>query len=210
MTLNGPHLDHAQLTRGGLLRAGAAGAFAVAVLPAGARAALPTPTPVDDDIGFLQFAVLTERTALVCYRDCLMMKGVWTADERRQLQGAVKQKLLHEQRITAALTTDAPLPDDYDIELPRSAFRTRGGALSLAQSLERLLVGVYVNAAAFSADGATRLFVARLLSADARQLAAVSVLAGGPAAAGLPEPIDLEAAGAQLDRYLTVNGYPTS
>jgi hypothetical protein len=31
-----------------------------------------------------------------------------------------------------------------------------------------------------------------------------------PAAAGLPDPVDLDTAGAELDRFLKSKGYPTS
>jgi hypothetical protein len=71
------------------------------------------------------------------------------------------------------------------------------------------LTGVYVSGVAFTADPASRLLLGRLLAADARHLATLRDLAGLPGGGGLPDPIDLEAAGAQLDAFLQANGYPT-
>ena len=113
------------------------------------------------------------------------------------------------QRLTAALGADAPSVSDYAVDLPASAFATRAGALKLGRRLEGLLCGVYVGAVAFTADPATRLLLGRLLTSDATHLAAVRDLAGLAPGGGLPDPIDLETAGAQLDSYLKANGYPT-
>ena len=54
---------------------------------------------------------------------------------------------------------------------PRNAFTTPARAVRLGERIEALLVGVYLNGAAFSRDSATRLLLARLLTYDAQQLA---------------------------------------
>jgi hypothetical protein len=198
------------LTRANFLRSGAAAALGAAAVPATALAGLPTPAPVGDDAGFLQFGVLTERTSLTFYRRARAMKGTWHDGERARLTGAIEQKVAHVQRLTAVLGADAPSYADFAIELPRRAFATRRGALALGQRLEGLLTGVYVGAVAFTADPATRLLLGRLLANDAQHHAALSVLAGLPATGGMPDPIDLETAGTELDRFLQSKDYPTS
>jgi hypothetical protein len=50
----------------------------------------------------------------------------------------------------------------------------------------------------------------RLLASDAQHLAALRALAGLPPASGLPAPVALDVAGAQLDRYLKATDYPTA
>jgi hypothetical protein len=198
------------LTRESFLRTGAAAALGLAAAPATTLAALPTPTPVGDDAGYLQFGALAERAALGFYRQARKMKGTWHAGERARLTAAIGQKVSHVQRLSAVLGADAPAASDFDVALPGSAFATRRGALTLGRRLEGLLTGVYVGAVAFTADPATRLLLGRLLANDAQQHAALSVLAGMPAAGGLPDPIDLDTAGVELDRFLKSKGYPTS
>ncbi|MEP6955037.1 MAG: ferritin-like domain-containing protein [Solirubrobacteraceae bacterium] len=196
------------LTRARFLRLGTTVALGTLAAPAGARAALPTPTPQGDDEGFLQFGALTERTALAFYRRALKTRGL-TSGERRRLRAVAAEKVVHVQRLTAALGADAPSVLDYAVALPASAFVTRAGTLKLGRRLESLLCGVYVGAVAFTADPASRLLLGRLLTSDAQHLALVRDLAGLAPGGGLPDPIDLKTAGAQLDTYLKANGYPT-
>jgi Ferritin-like domain len=197
------------LTRARFLGLGTTVLLGSAAAPAAARAALPVPAPQGDDEGFLQFGALAERAALAFYRRALKMPGAWTAAEHRRLRAAAARKVLHVQRLTAALGADAPSASDYAVDLPKSAFGTRAGALKLGRRLEALLIGVYVDGVAYAADPATRLLLGRLLAGDAQHLALVRQLAGLPPRAGLPDPLDVEAAGAQLDGFRQANGYPT-
>jgi hypothetical protein len=50
--------------------------------------------------------------------------------------------------------------------------------------------------------------VSRMLTVDGQLLAALRMMAGGPAAAGLPNPLGTEQAGTALDKLLTVPGSP--
>ena len=148
------------LTRARFLRLGATATLGTLAAPVGARAALPAPTPQGDDEGFLQFGALTERTALVYYRRALRVRG-FDARDRARLRAIAADKVVHVQRLTAALGADAPSVSDYAVDLPASAFATRAGALKLGRRLEGLLCGVYVGAVAFTADPATRLLLGR-------------------------------------------------
>lgn len=176
--------------------------------PAGARAALPTPTPQGDDAGYLQFGAITERAALAFYRRAVRTHH-FSAAEHNRLRAGAAAKVVHVQRLTAALGADAPSVNDFAVVLPASAFSSRAGTLKLGRRLESLLCGVYVGAVAFTADPASRLLIGRLLTSDAQSLAMIRALAHLPAGGGLPDPIDLETAGAQLDTYLKATGYPT-
>jgi hypothetical protein len=95
----------------------------------------------------------------------------------------------------AALPPPAPQGDDV-------AFLAFGAVAERAS----LLVGVYLNGAAFARDSATRLLLGRLLAYDAQQLAWMRNLAG-VAAGGLPNPVAVEQAGAQLDRLITTPAF---
>jgi hypothetical protein len=185
------------MTRAALLRAGAA-AGAATLLPAGvAHAALPAPAPVADDLAFLQFCTIAERAALAYYRR--------TGDRT-----AARQKTDHVARLTAALGADAPSDDDFTIALPAGAFRTPARTGALGIRIESLLVGVLLSGVTSTADGSTRLLLGRLLANDAQHLAGLRRAAGLPGVQGLPVPMELEAAGAELDALLKTTNYPTT
>ncbi len=196
------------LSRGAFLRLGA-GALAGSAVTAGTALAAPAPpAPQGDDLGFLAFGAVAERASLTFYRTALKAPGLFGAAERRSLDAARVAKRTHVAKINAVLGEDAVAAGDFDVELPRSSFASRAKAVELGARLEELLVGVYLDGAGYAADPGTRLLVARLLTVDGQQLAALRMMAGGPAAAGLPNPLSTEQAGAALDKLLTVPGSP--
>jgi Ferritin-like domain len=200
-----------ELSRSAFLRLGATGVATAAtgVLGAGAARGAPPPvTPQGDDVGFLAFGVVAERAALAFYRRALKAPGLFDAAERRQLVGARDAKVQHVTKINAALGSDAVGSHDFEFDLPKTAFSTRGRAVALGESLEELLVGVYLYGAGYAADQGTRLLVARLLTVDGQLLGALRAMAGKATAAGLPTPLDTEQAGDVLDKLLTVPGSP--
>lgn len=71
-------------------------------------------------------------------------------------------------------------------------------------SLENLLVSTYLYGVAYAQDSSSRLLLGRLMSFDGRLLAWLRSLSGGSPVPGLPTPMDTEAGGALLDRYLTI------
>lgn len=196
-----------ELDRGEFLRMGAgglAGLTAAGLLPAAASAQLPAPAPKDDDLAFLSFATVAERTTRDFYRAAHRQKQTGlSAAERRHVDRVASAKRAHVLRINAALGADAPLSGDFETVLPRGAVATRARILSLAERLETLLVRVYLNGVGYAEDPATRLLLGRLLAYDAQQVTWLRGAAGKASPAGLPGPIDLEPAGAQLDAFLS-------
>jgi hypothetical protein len=179
------------LTRAALLRGGAAAGVA-SVLPVGmARAALPAPAPQGDDVGYLQFALLAERVSQAYYAK--------VSDKK-----AAARKATHVAKLIAALGADTPAPDDFTIDLPKDA------TVALGVKIESLLVRTLTGALASTQDGSTRLLLARLLASDAQHLLLVRAAAGLPAVQGLPVPIELDAAGTELDTLLSAPNYPKS
>ncbi|MGZ8632560.1 MAG: ferritin-like domain-containing protein [Solirubrobacteraceae bacterium] len=179
------------------------------MLAGGAALAAPAPaTPQGDDVGFLTFGVVAERTALAFYKKALRTPKQFDAAERRRLTQARTAKREHVTRINAALGADAVGSADYEVDFPKSAFASHDSALALGQSLEELLVGVYVNGAGYAADPGTRLLIARMLTVDGQILGTLRAMAGRPAAGGLPTPLDTEQAGDVLDRLIIVPGSP--
>lgn len=202
---------HMTLSRGAFLRAGAGvlGGSVVGVLGAEAAvAAPPPPAPQGDDLGFVAFGAVAERASLTFYRTALKTQGLFNAAERRTLDDARKTKRTNLSKINAVLGEDAVGSKDFAFDLPKSAFTTRAKAVDLGASLEELLVGVYLDGAGYAADPGTRLLVSRMLTVDGQLLAALRMMAGGLATAGLPNPLGTEQAGAALDKLLTVPGSP--
>ena len=214
---------HRQLSRSGFLRLGAGalggmagagalgGAMGVGAMAGGAGVALAAPTPPapqGDDLGFLAFGAVAERATLAFYRTAMKTPGLFTAAERRTLDAARVAKRAHVAKINAVLGEDAVGSSDFAFDLPKSAFTTRAKAVALGARLEELLVGVYLDGAGYAADPGTRLLVSRLLTVDGQLLAALRMMAGGPAAAGLPNPLGTDQAGGALDKLLTVPGSP--
>ena len=201
-----------ELSRAQFLRLGASGVAAAATgsaLGAGvASGALPGATPQGDDIGFLTFGVVAERTALAFYRKALTTPGLFDAAERRRLTAARAAKREHVTKLNAVLGADAVGADDYAVDFPKATFASHDRAVALGIELERLLVGVYVFGAGYSADPGTRLLISRLLTVDGQLLANLRAMVGKPAADGLPIPLSTEQAGDALDKLITVAGSP--
>jgi Ferritin-like domain len=184
------------------------GTVGAGLLAGPAAAALPTPTPQGDDVGFLTFGAVAELTSRAWYQQAARVRG-FTAGERRRLRAGGPAKAAHITRINTVLGADAVAPGDFAANFPDGAFATKARALALGESIESMLVGAYLNGAAFARDGATRLLLGRLLTYDAQQLASLRGLTGAPAASGLPIPVSLEQAGAQLDRLVTTPSSPS-
>jgi hypothetical protein len=200
-----------ELSRGQFLRFGASGVVAAAggaLIGGTARAALPPATPQGDDVGFLTFGVVAERTALSFYRKALTTPGLFNAAERRRLAAARAAKRDHVNKLNSVLGADAVGASDYQVDFPKSAFSSRDRTVALGIELEQLLVGVYVFGVGYSADPGTRLLVSRLLTVDGQLLATLRQMAGKPAADGMPVPLSTEQAGAALDKLITVPGSP--
>ena len=94
---------------------------------------------------------MAERTALAFYKKTLTTPKLFDAADRRRLATRARQARAR-PRINAALGADAVGSADYQVDFPKSAFASRDGALALGESLEGLLVGVYVNAAGDALD----------------------------------------------------------
>jgi hypothetical protein len=200
------------LDRADFLRLGAGGLIAAAatgLAPTVAGAQLPAPTPQDDDVAFLSFATAAEGVSRDFYRAAFKRAGTGlSAAQRRHINKVASGKRAHIVRLNAALGGDAPAAGDFVTVLPKGAVDTKARVLALGEQLETLLVRVYINGVAFTADPATRLFLGRLLAYDAEQLAWLRSASGHSSPAGLLSPIDLEPAADALDAFLSTPDFP--
>ena len=202
-----------EIDRGAFLRLGAGGLIGVTaagLLSSPANAA--TPTPSDDDIGFLAFATVAERATRDFYRAAHKQKGTGlSAPERRHIDRVAAAKRAHIQRLDAALGAEAPLSEDFETVLPPDCRQDpRRGSSQFGEQLETLLVRVYLNGTGFAEDPQTRILLGRLMVYDAQQITWLRGAAGKVSPAGLQGPIDLEPAGAQLDAFLSTPDFQDS
>jgi hypothetical protein len=200
------------IDRGQFLRLGAIGAGAVlggGALASTAAAALPTATPVADDVAFVQLGAVGERVTLELYRAARHAAALPAPERRRAgLARAVKARQL--ALLDDALGEDAIRADDFEIALPEDALATRKGIAVLGRELEGLLVGLYLNGVQNAEDRSTRLLLGRLLAYDVQQLAWWRTLRGGADQTEVPAPQGVEQVGARLDRYLRTPGVAPS
>jgi hypothetical protein len=184
-----------------LLTAGAtaaAGLVSTAGVPH-ARAALAPATPAGDDLGFLAFGAVAEGVLAAFFDAALAISGAWSPTERRVLTAARASHRANVDRLNAALGPDnAVTPGDFAHQV---TVGSRPGALRVGRGLERLVGGTYLGGVAASADYGTRLLLGRLLALCAGHNAVLTHWAG-KGDAGLLSPVDLDAAGLQLDAYL--------
>lgn len=198
-----PRKDFLRLAAAGL---GAAAAGSLAA-PRVARAVAPT--PVGDDLGYVQFGAVAELVSEAFYRRALRDGKGWTHGERRRLRIAREGDIHHLRRLNALLGADAVQRDDYEVVFPTGTFSTRARILAQGLRLERLIVGVYLDGVTNTADPGTRELLGRLVAADSRHLAGLEELGSGTAAStGLPGVTYLENASAELDDYLRLTSFP--
>ncbi|XAY05720.1 hypothetical protein DSM112329_02578 [Paraconexibacter sp. AEG42_29] len=191
--------------RAAFLRAGMVGAATVAgtaLVAPSARAGLPAPVPVDDDVGYLQFTATGELVAVSLGTTLLQAPG-FTAAQRQRLQALRAGSKRHLARLSLVLGADAPQFGDFDLQVPAPPGGTPKARLATSLDLAGLLAGVYLAAVSDTVDAATRGLHGRLLWSQAQQVSTLRVLSGLPSVAGgLPVPIPLEAAVPRLDAYL--------
>lgn len=164
-----------------------------------AGAALAPATPVGDDLGFLAFGAVAEGVLSKFFDAALGLKGAWSATERKRLTEARGHHRANVDRLNAALGPDnAVTPGDFERVV---RLGSRAGALKAGRELETLAGGTYLGGLAATSDYGSRLLLGRLLALTSSENALLSAWAG-EALAGLPAPVDLDAAGLKLDSYL--------
>jgi len=68
-------------------------------------------------------------------------------------------------------------------------------------------VSTYLYGVSYAQDSSSRLLLGRLMGLDGQLVAWLRSLGGGAPVPGLPTPLDTEAAGDLLDRYLTIPSF---
>jgi hypothetical protein len=182
-----------------LLGAGTTAAAAALVAAPRAGASLAPATPVGDDLGFLAFGAVAEGVLSAFFDAALDVKGAWSATERKRLTEARAHHRANVERLNAALGPDnAVTPGDFARVV---RIGSRAGALRVGRELETLVGGTYLGGVAATSDYGTRLLLGRLLALTSGENAVLTAWAG-EALAGLPAPVDLDAAGLKLDSYI--------
>lgn len=199
------------IDRGQFLRLGAVGAGAALLAPvASAGAALPSPAPQGDDVGFIQLGAVGERISLEVHRE-LSRSKLLTRDERRRARTGRDATAKGLAQLNRALGDDDAIePDTFTIGLPPRELRARGTLVRLGERIEAVLVGLYLNGVQNAEDPATRLLLGRLLALDVQEFAWLRSLRGATDYLQVPGPLSVERAGDALDRFLAIPGVEPS
>jgi Ferritin-like domain len=192
-----------KLNRAELLRLGVAGALLGATGAASpARAA--TPAPTGDDIGFVQWGATAEMVSVAFWDRALAADRLGTRG-RRWASAMRVADIQHLAGLSSVLGEEAPSADDFEVVLPEDAFATRAATLALGAEIEESITRAYLAGVAATSDPGTRLLLGKLLVQDVGHLDALGSLSGASSAfAGRRGPLELEQAGAWLDRHLRV------
>jgi hypothetical protein len=171
-----------------------AGGAAVAGLAAPSVRAAP-----DEDLALLHLAASAELVlSPFLYRAITSRR--FDRDERRALRAARAADQRHYSELVAAIGSDAPVPADFELRLPKRAFATRRATVDLGLTLERTVVGVYMTLTTSLQDTGLRALASRVGASQATHLSLFSTLAGrGQVAA--PEAVDVERASEVLAPY---------
>lgn len=192
------------LSRRQLLTTGAVGGMALLTAPAAALAA--TPTPVDDDLAYLQVATVAKLVSVTHYDRALGVRGLLRGDDRKLVRAIRADDARHRAEIDAALGADAPTPDDYTVALPGFALKDAKGVAQFALQMEEIARGAVLGGTSALQDPGTRALLARVLAADSEHVALLRQLRGvKPSGGHLPLAMSLERASRRLDAYLTVD-----
>ena len=154
-----------------------------------------------DDIGFLTFGAVAEGVLVAFYTAALALDGAWSDSERKLLEQAHDRERdnveRHQRRARRART---PCRSTSFARTVRVGSRARALEAS-GRELETLVAGVYLNGVGYSADPGTRILLGRLLAVASRHDTLLTRFAG-LSLGGLPSPVDLDAAGLTLDRFI--------
>ena len=147
-----------------------------------------------------------ELTSQRWYQEALQVKGLGRS-VRSTLSAASNAKGAHIRRINDVLRDGAVQRADFAVDFPKGSFDTRARALGLGHELEGLLVSTYLYGTSYAQDSSSRLLVGHLQIFDGQLLAWLRSLARVSPIPGLPNPIDTEAGGALLDKYITIPSF---
>lgn len=187
------------VSRRQLLGAGTAAAAAAALGAPRAKAALTPATPVGDDLGYLAFGAVAEGVLSACFDAALELKGAWTPAQRRRLTQARAHHRASVDRLNAALgPDDAVTPGDFERVVKLGS---RAGALKVGRELATLVAGTYLGGVAATVDYGSALLLGRLLAQAGSDNTMLATWAGA-SLPGLLSPVDLDAAGLELDTYI--------
>jgi hypothetical protein len=160
--------------------------------------------PPAGDLAYLRLLIASELLAVDFYGKAITRKTL--GDPYAARAGRIAADEAEHYTLLAALMTAAgqtpATADDIDFSYPAAIFKGTGSVLQFAQTLERVLVGAYIDAVANVETSAYRQTMAQILSNEARHQSAIAGLQGRPIVGGLlPVAIGMSQVSDFLDKY---------
>lgn len=173
--------------------------------PAGAAATEDDPATDTPDLGLARVSASAELLAIAFYERAIASKK-FDARETRQLRLALANDQEHYREISkmfAGTDQSPPTKDEFGIELPPEAFRTRAAIIALGARIEKAVIGIHLGSVAGHTAAEHRLTAARIAASDARHMALLSTWGSNqPIGLAFPNYLDPETAADVLSRYL--------
>jgi hypothetical protein len=195
------------LTRGAVLRRGAAAGGALALGGAGA-AVLAAPagamTFPDGDLAYLRLLTAAELLALD-YQGQALTGALLSGDASAIVTQAAADDKAHYAALVDLLgkgNVVAATPDDIDFTYPKGSFDSEASILTLADAIEHLVLGAYAGALQNVQTPLLRLPLAQIAANEAQHVGALATLAGKPVIGKAFGPaLQIDAVTAALDDY---------
>jgi Ferritin-like domain len=167
---------------------------------------VPTTSAVtDEDLSFANFGAAGELLLKDFYGSALEAKLVRGPGYKvlRQGRSAAARHARALSRLLEGAGDTPPAEEDFDFAWPARTFRTADAILETGMALHRALQGAYQAGTASATVPSYRVLYTSLASSAGQQLGALTVLSGKVELHPFPVALELEAASAALERYLS-------
>jgi Ferritin-like domain len=190
------------MDRRALLTRAGAGAGALALLGV---AASPAAAASDVDLSNVRLICSCKRMAIWWYTEWLdSTTAKLDTETRPQILGIRVQEQTHYNLLAPLLNGTAPVDDDFTFTFPKGALRSSTFATKFSLSLEELVLGIGIGAAATTTDAGIASQLAQVLASDAQHAGTLSGwLGSGTYPDGLATPINVQDASVQLSQFLS-------
>ncbi|HZP73411.1 MAG TPA: ferritin-like domain-containing protein [Gaiellaceae bacterium] len=168
--------DRAELVRRACV-AVAAGAGVAALARPAAAATLP-----DEDLAYLRLLIGSELLEVDFTSQALASGKLDTASSAVVKQMAADEKA-HDNSLAQLLAGSGQTPatsEDIDFGYPKGSFATKHAILSLAHSIETVVLGAYLGAIENVQTPALRLPIGQIAATEAQHVGALAALGGKP------------------------------
>jgi hypothetical protein len=155
----------------------------------------------EDELALLRLAASAELVTTAFHYRAKSAPAL-SAQEHRAFQKALFADQRHHSALVHVIGADAPVREDFDISFRRGTFGSRRRIAEIGSRLERIVLGIHLNATWAVKAPELRLLSARLAADEGGHLALLSAVGGGDLVGPpMPDAVDVEQASQVLAPY---------